>query len=288
MKLSQIVLIVALSAVTAFAVGKYTTHAERTATAGETAFDRVTRTNTLRCGYATATPWFMTDPTTKKHYGVGYEITNAVADKIGLKVDWVEETDWGLAEQGLITNRYDMLCGSVCIDPKRARVATFSTPFLHIPVLATVREGDHRFDASLKSMNDPSVRIGVKNGHIFEFIANEQFPLAQKVYANNLSDDGEFLQMLKFNKIDVAFSGQTTIDAFNEKNPEGKTRSLDEPVRFCNGAFMLPLGDERLKNVVDNAIGEINSSGLIKTILNKFVKDDPRYVRTPALLFRNK
>jgi len=293
MKIQNIILIVVLSmsvaSVTAWFMGNKTRRdVDATPVIQKSAFDRVMETNTLRCGYAIASPWFMTDPNTREHSGVGYEVTNAVAAKIGLKVEWVEETDWGLAEQGLIAHRYDMLCGSVCIDPRRARAATYSTPFLHIPVLATVRADDSRFDGSLKNLNDSQVKIGVKNGHVFEFIANEQYPRAQKIYANSLSDDTEFLQMLKFNKIDVAFAGQTTIDLYNEKNPDAKVRSLGEPVRFCNGAFMLPLGDGRLKTVVDNAIGELNSSGQIQDILNRFVKDDPRYVLAPAKLFRDK
>jgi ABC-type amino acid transport substrate-binding protein len=131
------------------------------------------------------------------------------------------------------------------------------------------------------------VRIGVKNGHVFEFIANEQFPLAQKVYASDLSDDTEFFEMLKANKIDVAFSGQTTVDLYNEKNAE-KLKSIDEPARFCNGGFMLPLGDVRLKYMIDNAITEINSSGQIRDILARFVKPDPRYARVPTLPFQEK
>lgn len=293
MKFKQIALILILSASVAsittwFLEKQRASHANAVQTIQETAFNRVMKSNRLRCGYAIASPWFMTDPNSKEHSGVGYDVTNAVAAKIGLKVDWVEETDWGLAEQGLIANRYDMLCGSVCIDPRRARAATFSAPFLHIPVLAAVRSDDKRFDGGLKALNDSRIKLGVKSGHVFEFIADEQYPQAQKIYANSLSDDSEFLQMLKFNKIDVAFAGQTTIDSYNEKNPEAKVRSLDQPVRFCNGAFMLPFGDAGLKSVVDNAIGELNSSGQIQVILNRFVKDDPRYVLAPAKLFRDK
>lgn len=251
----------------------------------DTAFDRIMKTNTLRCGYAIATPWFMIDPNTKQKTGVGYDITNAIANKMDVKVDWVEETDWGLAEQGLLTNRYDMLCGSVCIDPRRARAATFSTPFLHIPILVAVRQNDKRFDGGLQTINNANISIGVKNGHVFEFVSNEQFPLAKKIYANSLSDDTEFLQMLKYGKVDIALSGQATIDDFNKKNPDTPIRSLGEPARFCNGAFMVPLGDERLKNVVDNAIGELNSSGQIGKILEKYVPSDPRYARTPAKLY---
>lgn len=290
MKFSQLTIVLIISILAAAGTSAYLSSKNQNGTAAtteETAFDRITRTNTLRCGYAIATPWMMIDPNTNKVYGVNKDVTEAIAAKIGLKVDWVEETGWGVAEQGLLTHRYDMMCGSVCIDPRRARAATFSTPFLHIPLVAVVRAADHRFDGDIKSINTKDVRVGVKNGHVFEFTANEKFPLAQKVYANDISDDTEFFEMLKTNKIDIAFSGQSTVDLYNEKNP-GTVRSLDEPVRFCNGAFMLPLGDERLKNMIDNAIGEINSSGLITEILGRFTKLDPRYVRAPTLPFQDK
>jgi len=290
LKFSQLTIVLIISILAAAGTSAYLSSKNQNGTAAtteETAFDRITRTNTLRCGYAIATPWMMIDPNTNKVYGVNKDVTEAIAAKIGLKVDWVEETGWGVAEQGLLTHRYDMMCGSVCIDPRRARAATFSTPFLHIPLVAVVRAADHRFDGDIKSINTKDVRVGVKNGHVFEFTANEKFPLAQKVYANDISDDTEFFEMLKTNKIDIAFSGQSTVDLYNEKNP-GTVRSLDEPVRFCNGAFMLPLGDERLKNMIDNAIGEINSSGLITEILGRFTKLDPRYVRAPTLPFQDK
>ena len=69
--------------------------------APETAFDRITKTNTLRCGYAIATPWLMMDMSTNKLTGVDVDVIDLIAKKIGLKIDWVEETGWGTAEQGL-------------------------------------------------------------------------------------------------------------------------------------------------------------------------------------------
>lgn len=288
MKLSHLAIVVLVSAITTLAMSHFVpSKSATTETIQQSAFDRIMRTNTLRCGYAIAPPWTMIDPNTKQLSGVNYDITNAVAEKIGLKVNWVEETGWGVAEQGLKSDRYDMLCGNVCIDPRRAREATFSTPFLHIPLVAVVRTDDHRFDANIKSINSTDVKIGVKNGHVFEFTANEKFPLAQKIYANDISDDTEFFEMLKAKKIDIAFSGQVTVDMYNQKNP-GTIRSLDEPIRFCNGAFMLPLGDTKLKNLIDNAITELNSSGQIESILSRFTKIDSHYIRIPAMPYRDK
>jgi len=288
MKFLKLLFVILLSAAVAYTTSTYVvSHSNGATPAGaETAFDRITKTNTLRCGYAVATPWFMIDSKTQQPAGVGYDITNAIAAKTGLKVEWVEETGWGVAEQGLMAGRYDMLCGSVCVDPRRARAATYSTPYLHLPIVAVVRDGETRFDNlpdPLKAMNDKNVKMGVKNGHVFEFIANEQFPQAEKVYGNDISDDTEFFEMLNTHKIDVAFSGQVTVDLYNEKNPNNKVKSV-AAVRFCDGGFMMPLGDYRLKYMIDNAIMELNTSGQIRAILNKWVKpDDPLYARAPAL-----
>ena len=91
--------------------------------------------------------------------------------------------------------------------------------------------------------------------------------------------------MLKDNKIDIAFSGQSTIDLYEAKNP-GVVRSLPEAVRFCDGAFLLPAGDERLKHMVDDTVMELNTSGRLATLIGKSVKLNPRYVRLPALPYQ--
>ncbi|MGE0109656.1 MAG: substrate-binding periplasmic protein [Bdellovibrionales bacterium] len=256
-----------------------------TQTKTETAYDRVTKTNTLRCGYAIATPWFYIDPTTGEKKGYAYDVTMAVADKIGLKVDWTEETGWGVAEQGLQTGRYDMVCGSVCVDPNRNRAAIYSTPFEHAPILPVSRIDDRRFEAGIETINDPSVSVGVKNGHVFEYVAKETFPNARRVYANDISDDTDFFLMLDSKKIDIAFTGKITADLYEKENP-GKMRVLPYPVRYCDGAFMMPLGEFNFKQMIDNALMELNTSGQLDQIAKKHMPLDPLYIKMPAHPYR--
>lgn len=251
------------------------------ASAQETAFDRVIRTNTLRCGYAVAAPWFTVDPNTGAKGGVGFDVTNAIAEKTGLKVDWVEETGWGLAEQGLVAGRYDALCASVCVDAHRVRAASYAAPYLNLPTLPVVRADDHRFDSDVESINNPSVRIGVKNNHVFEYTAKERFPKATLVYLNDISDDAEFLTALQTNKIDVAIQVQAPVDMFNAQN-NNSVRSLPFALRFCHGGFMIPSGDYRLKELIDSAVLQMNTGGQLKQIIERYTKVDPLYVRLPA------
>lgn len=250
------------------------------------AFERLVKDNVLRCGYAVATPWFMIDPKTGEKTGVSYDFTEKVAEKMGVKVEWVEETGWGVAEAGLQANRYDVVCGNVCIDPSRNKAALFSKPFVHIPLVAMVRNSDNRFDSGLNSINDPSVKIGVKNGHVFEFTAKERFPKATLVYANDISDDTEFLEMLVARKIDIAFTGQSTADLYEKNNP-GKIHSLNEAVRYCNGAFMVPLGEYNLQDMLNNAIDELGTSGVMEGIITKYMPLDKKYIALPDEPFKD-
>ncbi len=275
---------VILSVIALVCVFTYHPPSEKSRPSQETAFERVVRTGTLRCGYAIATPWFFIDPKTGEKKGYDYDMTMALAKKMGVQVEWAEETGWGIAEQGLVNNRYDMVCGSVCIDPARNREAFFSTPIKHAPILPLVRANDHRYDAGLSTLDASPVRIGVKSGHVFEYIAKEMFPKATLVYANDISDDTDFLLMLTTNKIDIAFAGKITADLYEKQNP-GKVRVLPFPARYCDGAFMLPLGDSNLKQMVDNALLELNTSGKMKEISKRFMPDDPLYNSTPARPF---
>lgn len=288
MKFSQLLLVVVIAIAATLGTIAATGHFNGPAVQQvhkETAFERITRTNTLRCGYAIATPWFFVDPKTNKMTGYAYDVTTRVAEKIGLKIDWAEETGWGVAEQGLITGRYDMMCGTVCVDPRRNRAVIYSRPFKHAPMWPVVRADDHRFDGDSEKINQPDVRIGVKNSHIFEFIAKEQFPKAQLVYANDISDDTEFFLMLTSGKIDIAFSGQITVDMYNKANGD-TIRTTDKPARYCNGGFMMNLGEHDLKQMMDNALLELNTSGELDRIAARYMPVQDKYVRLPAQPYR--
>ncbi|MGE4351131.1 MAG: substrate-binding periplasmic protein [Bdellovibrionales bacterium] len=283
-KLSLAALALSLIALSASHFPRAAVQEQKSTPVVESTFDRVIRTNTLRCGYAVATPWFYIDPKTGEKKGYAHDVTEAVAKKMGVTIEWTEEVGWGTAEQGL-PNRYDMMCGTVCVDPHRNRAAIYSTPFKHAPMLPIVRVDDHRFDSGVAAINDPSVRIGVKNNHVFEYIAKEKYPKATLVYANDISDDTDFLLMLETNKIDVALSGKITVDLYEKEHP-GKIKALPFPARFCDGAFMMPLGEFNMKQMIDNALLELNTAGVLDDIVTKYMPLDPLYVRLPAKPYR--
>lgn len=101
MRISHLVLVVFLSCVSAFVTVKFLNR--NSAGAQETAFERVVRTNTLRCGYYVFPPITSRDVKTQKLSGLSIDMMERIGQSSGLKIEWAEEVDFGTWPQGLRT-----------------------------------------------------------------------------------------------------------------------------------------------------------------------------------------
>jgi len=53
----------------------------------ESAFDRVMRTKTLRCGYTIYPPFFSKDPNTGEFSGLFHDFTEQIGKELGIKIE---------------------------------------------------------------------------------------------------------------------------------------------------------------------------------------------------------
>jgi ABC-type amino acid transport substrate-binding protein len=249
--------------------------------ADEIVFDKVLETRTIRCGYPIWPPSVAKDPNSKQISGYSYDFVMALGEKLNLKIDWAEETGWGIAEQGIKSGRYDMVCADVCTDAPRARNTWFSTPFTAMPNFIFVRADDNRFDDWSK-INDPAVKIAVVSNTNIDYRAREFFPKATRFDVTDLGGDVDIVMAVATGKADVSFNLLSSIDKFN-KNQERQLKILgDKPSHYCYGALLLPQGDTRFKYMIDTAIHEMNSTGQLEKIIGAHFSDDKRYWRVPA------
>ncbi len=98
----------------------------------ESAYDRVIRTNTLRCAYGIYPPFMNKDPNTGKLSGISVDVMAEFEKASGIKVEWGPEIDWGNIAATLQTGKADAFCTTMLLTPKRGRVMAGSLPhFLH-------------------------------------------------------------------------------------------------------------------------------------------------------------
>jgi ABC-type amino acid transport substrate-binding protein len=70
--------------------------------------------------------------------GFDVELTEAVAAKLGLKVQWVKATYGPSIFSGVAANQFDLIAAAVTITPKRSQIVAFSDPYFDADQSLTV------------------------------------------------------------------------------------------------------------------------------------------------------
>ncbi len=232
----------------------------------ESAFDRVIRTQTIRCSYLVYPPYFMKDANSGALSGVSHDIMEQIGKNANLKIEWTEEVGYDNIFSGLDTNRYDVFAGGLWPNASRAKAAYFSIPAFYSVILPWGRAGESRF-GNTSAVNKADIRIAVIDGAMEDIIARTDFPAAQRI---SLPTNAPFVQNFEnivANKADITFAEPGSAGKFIENNP-GKLKQLsDKPLRIFGNSLVSPRGDNELKQLLDAGMNELVQSGQIDQIL---------------------
>ncbi|MGE4352429.1 MAG: substrate-binding periplasmic protein, partial [Bdellovibrionales bacterium] len=180
MKLLHLLIVMILAAATAFAVGKYMgPKSEQTAAHKETAFERVIRTNTLRCGYIQYAPFLLKDASSGKMTGLVADIMDYYTQKTGINIEWAEEFTFGNWIMALQSNRIDAVCMTIWPDVAMTRVVSFIKPFFYLDMIPIVRADEIRFGDDINEFNREGLILGALEGDSGEHFARAAFPKAK-------------------------------------------------------------------------------------------------------------
>lgn len=237
----------------------------------ETVYERVMRTQTIRCGYGQWPPFISKDIKTGQFSGIFYDYMEALGKSLSLKIEWTEELGHGDFALAMKSHRIDATCGSVWANAARAREMDFVTPVYYTPLYAYVRKDDHRFDNNLESINTPSVSIVTMDGEMAGLIADTDFPLARKLAVPQLSSVSEFFVNITMKKADVTFTSPSMFDLYEAHN-SGKIRKIpsSRPIRVFPNTIAITTGEDKLQRMLDTATKELLANGAIKKILEKY------------------
>ncbi|MGE4352427.1 MAG: substrate-binding periplasmic protein [Bdellovibrionales bacterium] len=281
MKLSHLILIILLSAATAFAVGRYVTpKSEQAAAHKETAFERVTRTGTLRCGYVVMPPQLGRDPNNGAFYGIAYDIMTEAAKRLGLNVEWTEEVNFITMAEGFKTGRYDSFCFTAYRWIPSARAMDFTKPLFYMTTNAYVRADDHRFDGDLNTINTPSVKVAMVDGEATVAIRAEEFPNSGVFTMPQNTDMGILLESINAHKADVALLNPLQVMPYLLSHP-GKIRRIEghKPIRAWSLGFGFGKGEYDLVAMFNLVIDEMHTDGTIDKVLDKYEAVPNSFVR---------
>ena len=228
----------------------------------------------------------MKDPNSGKLSGVFVETLSQVAKNLNLKVEWKEEVSWGTMIEGLLTDRYDIICTQVWPNASRAVHADFSVPLYYVGIGAYVRKGDRRFAGQLHKVNSPNVKIAVIDGEMSDIIARTRFPKAQAVSLPQLVDTSQLLLEVSQGKADVTFAMTYDGQRFLKSNPGTIENSTpDRAVQIFPNTYMFRRGQVEFKDMINTAITELTNRGFVDALNDKY-EEFPGSLYRVALPYR--
>lgn len=232
--------------------------------------DESMTSDVIRAGYIIYPPLMTQDAKTSQLAGVSYDIAEAVAKEMGVKIEWTEEVGWGTALEGLSTNRYDLLGTQMWPNEAREKVADFSIAPMNSVIYPYIKAGDARFDAnSLSAINSPEYIISSLDGEMAMFIAAEDYPNAKINALPQLSSYAEVFLNLVQGKADVTFVEPSAAEDFLASQPGTIERLGDTPVRTFGNSFAFDKTNIELKTQWNTALSKLIADGTIGSILEK-------------------
>jgi cyclohexadienyl dehydratase len=244
------------------------------------AYDHVIATSTIRCAYGTSKPWIWIDAKDNLLKGLVFDIVNAAAKQLNLKLDWPGETGWSELPTLLYQGKADVACSTMWNDPARGRQAAFTRPLFYTAIYAYSRDGDAKTAADI---DRPETRIVVQEGDFNESFARRRFPHASVVVLAPTSTFSEQFVSVATNKADVIISDAMAAETYNAANDK-KVRKIEfgAPLAVYGNSFAVSIKEPALKEMIDSAVAYLLQTGIIDSLTADFRKAHPDAIVLPA------
>lgn len=240
----------------------------------ESAYDRIMRTGTLRCGYYSYPPEIIVDANTRQISGWAHDIVERVGQELGLKVEWVEEITLDTIYEGVNAGRFDALCSTLWESPQRSKHVLFTQNVVYPTYYPFVRADDHRFDANLQRINAPDVKVAIMDGEYGQVVANEFFANAKQDALPRGTMYSMIFEEVAHRKADVVFAVPSTGQLYMKGNP-GVLRMLNREVVVMPASVMMLRSDEiKLKQLLDSTLRHLLNRGVVRDIIAKYHPGD--------------
>jgi cystine transport system substrate-binding protein len=197
--------------------------------------------------------------------GFDVEIAEAVAEKLGLEVEF-QETQWDAIFAGLDAGRFDVIANQVSINSEREEKYLFSEPYTISPGVIVVLEDDD----SITSFADLEGKTTAQS------LQSNWYELAQESGATVEAVEGwaQAVALLQQGRVDATINDNLTfLDYEKSEGPTGLkiAAETDDPAR---NAFAFTKEKTALVDAVDQALAELREEGVLAEISDKYFGAD--------------
>jgi len=236
------------------------------------AYDRVMRTHTLRCGTFEEPPFTMQNVNTNARTGIAVALAERIAHDLNLKLEWVPISNFATLGEDLRNGRYDAICASVFNMP-RAGTIDYTTQYIYVPVYAYTQAGRTADFPNISKIDSKQTKIIGMDGEGATTIARQRLLNATFSILPEVSSIPEMLTALASHKGDIAFVMPTIFANFDHNNPGKLQKIPGAPFHVFPVSFAIAPNEPALKDTMDIIIQNLKTSGELDEIIDHYDPD---------------
>ncbi len=200
--------------------------------------------------------------------GYDVEVTRAVADKLGVTVDF-KETQWDAMLAGLNSHRFDLVANQVGLtSPERRAKYDITDRYSYSGVVAVVPKDDDR----LKSWED------LKGLRAAQSFTSNYGEMAREYGAEIVGVDGlaQSLQLILQGRADVTMNDRLAVLDFMKKHPDAplKIALRGDKSQQVGSGFVFNKGNQEVIAQFNTALAEVRADGTLKQLSEQFFGED--------------
>ncbi|TDW02060.1 ABC transporter substrate-binding protein [Pseudobacillus badius] len=192
--------------------------------------------------------------------GFDVEIGQALAKKMNMKAEPVTNP-WETIIQGLQSNKYDAILGSMAVTEERKKAVSFTTPYYRSGTQIFVAQDQ----SSIKSANDlKGKKIGVVKASPYKDLAEKYTDKVQE-YDSDLTA----LLDITTGRLDAVITDQMVgFRVMKEKTM--KIKDVGKPLTYDEMAIAVRKDDKELEDKLNKALAEMIEDGTYEKISDKW------------------
>ncbi len=229
---------------------------------------RINNGSTINVGTEGTYPPFTYHDETGKLTGYDVEVTRAVAEKLGVEVEF-QETQWDAMLAGLDSKRFDMVANQVSLStPEREAKYNQTIPYSWSGAAVLAPEYDERYN----SWDD------LKGLRSAQSLTSNYTELAQRYEAEVLPVDGmsQAIQLVRQGRADFTMNDNLALLDYlqNFPNSELEIKLVAPADEQLSSGLVLLKGEEAALAKLDEAMAELQADGTLTQISQDFFGAD--------------
>lgn len=200
-----------------------------------------------------------------KLVGFDVEIGQAVADKLGVKAEFVEGK-WDGLIAGLDANRYDAVINQVGITEARKQKYDFSDPYIVSKAVLIVKDGNEE----IKSFGDLKGKTSAQS------LSSNFGKIAEAAGAELVGTDGfdQSIQLVLTGRADATINDSLSFLDFKKQKPDAPVKIAAEKEEADASGIIVRKGDPELVAAINKALADIKADGTYQKIADTYFGQD--------------